>query len=176
MRNSILSTFLIVGLLLVSNSCNTKSAGMENKKSFKTAKEMVSEAKSRITEISPEEFHELLNAADYSLIDVRTQSEFNAGHIPGSISIPRGVLEFRIDNEDIWANEGMYVPEKEGLIIIYCKKGSRAALSADVLQKMGYTNVKSITGGWLKWKYNYPKEKEVSENVASGGHEEEGGC
>jgi len=168
---------MVFSFILIVNSCNTKSSGMEPEQGFKTAKELVVEAKTRISEISATDFHELFNASDYFLIDVRTKAEFNNGHIPGSISIPRGVLEFRIDNEEIWANEEMYMPLKEELIILYCKKGSRAALAADALRKMGYTNVKSIAGGWLKWKYNYPKLKEVSNSGNTGGHvEEEGGC
>lgn len=144
----------------------------------KTADDFVNEAKSKITEISIDTFYRIYTSEMFYLVDVRTQSEHNSGFIPGSISIPRGVVEFRIDNEAIWEAEELYMPLKEELIIVYCKKGSRAAMVVDVLHQMGYTNVKSILGGWNAWKEQYPDQVEVKHVAGSeAAHaEESGGC
>lgn len=142
----------------------------------KTKEDLVQEARAQVNEIGLDEFKELYDGADYYLIDVRTQSEHNSGYIPGSISIPRGVLEFRVENEAVWDAEFMYVPNKEDLVIIYCKSGSRSVLCAVQLKKMGYSNVKSISGGWVAWKDKFPGIYEVSAAGAGGHVEEAGGC
>lgn len=143
---------------------------------FQGVDEMVSLAKDLIDEISVGEFHQMFNSEEYFLIDLRTQSEHDKGLIPGSIHIPRGLLEFQIAKEKVWTKAGMYMPGKDDLIIVYCKSGKRAALAAETLEQMGYTQVKSIEGGWLKWKNTYPELFE--ENIPVGGAhvEEEGGC
>jgi len=69
------------------------------------------------------------------LIDVREPNEFNAGYIPGSVNIPRGVLEFNIDNEAFWDAAFLYLPEKEEEIIVYCKKGKRGMLAGENFKK-----------------------------------------
>ena len=83
-------------------------------------------------------------------LDVREPKEFKAGHIPGAINIPRGLAEFKIEKQ---------IPDKNTKIIIYCKTGGRACLSAANLKKMGYKNITNITGGWEAWnKAGYPVE------------------
>lgn len=102
---------------------------------------LAAEARSRITEISP------LEAADASrrgaiLIDVREKSEFHRGCIPGALNLPRGLIELEIENR---------VPDVLTDLIVYCGGGNRSALVADNLQRMGYTNAKSISGGFENW-------------------------
>lgn len=156
--------------------CSNMSDG-ELAPKAKLASDFVEESKAKITEIDAEAFFELYNGGQFYLIDVRTQSEHNSGFIPGSISIPRGVIEFRIDNEAVWESEELYMPLPDELIIVYCKKGSRAALVVDVLQQMGYTNVQSIKGGWNAWHEKYPNQIEIKHSVGGGeSHAEEGGC
>lgn len=107
-----------------------------------TPHDLVVEAKSQIKEISTIEAQQQLGKR--VVIDVREYDEYAAGHLPGAINIPRGVLEFKI---------GM-VPEcarKEGAFMIYCRTSGRAALSAVQLQKIGYTNVISMLGGYEAW-------------------------
>ncbi len=107
-----------------------------------TPHDLVVEAKSQIKEISTTEAQQQLGKR--VVIDVREYDEYAAGHLPGAINIPRGVLEFKI---------GM-VPEcarKEGAFMIYCRTSGRAALSAVQLQKIGYTNVISMLGGYEVW-------------------------
>ena len=76
------------------------------------------------------------------LIDVREESEFAAGHIPGAIHVSKGVIERDIET---------VVPDLNTEILLYCGGGFRSALSADNLQRMGYQNVVSVDGGWRGW-------------------------
>lgn len=113
---------------------------------------LVKEAKSRIQEITLEQFTALKAADDkFTLIDVREDSEWQAGRVPGAIHISRGVLEFQID---------AMVPQKDSKIVLYCRSGSRSALAADTLQKLGYTKVYSLAGGFSGYqKAGQPTEK-----------------
>src|SRR6266700_365999 len=77
------------------------------------------------------------------LIDVREQDEWTEGFIPGARWIPRGFLEMRIEEQ---------VPEHSSDIILYCAGGNRSALAARSLAELGYTNVKSMAGGFSAWK------------------------
>ena len=77
-----------------------------------------------------------------TLVDVREESEFAQGHIPGSIHLGKGVIERDIEGK---------IPDTGTELILYCGGGYRSALAADNLQKMGYTNVISMDGGWRGW-------------------------
>jgi rhodanese-related sulfurtransferase len=103
--------------------------------------EIVNDAKSRVREISVDETLERIKV-NAVLIDVREDNEFAAGHAKGSIHLGRGIIE-----RDIVEN----FPDKNTELILYCGGGFRSALSADMLQKMGYKNVWSMTGGWKAW-------------------------
>ena len=78
----------------------------------------------------------------FILFDVREESEFGAGHLPGAKSLGKGIIE-----RDIEA----LVPDPDTELVLYCGGGFRSALAADNLQKMGYTNVISMDGGWREW-------------------------
>lgn len=144
-----------------------------------TVDQMVALAKANISEIKTKDFMALMEEGEpYTLIDVRTKAEHDAGYIPGAVNVPRGVLEFRIGSQAVWDGLGMYMPEKNEAIVIYCKKGSRGALATETLQKMGYTNVKNMSGGWLEWLSNFPDWTDKNETTgaalpAAGGG---GGC
>ena len=107
-----------------------------------TPHELVIEAKSQIKEVSTTEAQALLGKR--IVIDVREYDEYAAGHLPGSINIPRGVLEFKIGMVPECAN-------KDGSFLLYCRTSGRAALSAVQLQKIGYANVVSMAGGFEFW-------------------------
>ena len=79
----------------------------------------------------------------FLLLDVREESEFAAGHLPGAKSLGKGIIE-----RDIEA----LVPDPDTELVLYCGGGFRSALAADNLQKMGYTNVISMDGGFRGWK------------------------
>jgi len=75
----------------------------------------------------------------------------------------------KIDNKEFWDAEQSTPPTKEELIIVYCKKGHRGILAAQALQQMGFTNVKTIEGGFLKWKEAFPEDVEVGVVAPTGG-------
>lgn len=102
---------------------------------------LVQDARSRIREISVEEARErILNGA--RLIDVREDNEYLTSHASGARHMGRGIIERDIETT---------VPDKDAELILYCGGGYRSALAADNLQKMGYTNVFSMWGGWRAW-------------------------
>ena len=105
--------------------------------------------KSEIQEITPQQVKELLDRPDGTrIIDIREENEYVQGSIPGASWIPRGFLESRIEDA---------VPRRDAPIVLYCAGGNRSALSARALHELGYTNVKSMSGGWGVWKRNgYP--------------------
>ena len=131
---------------------------------FNDKTELVDHAKSSTTSISFEDFKALLDKNDNTLvIDIRTGDETDQGYIPGSILIPRGVLEFRIAKEEVWEYEELAVPAKDAAIVLYCRSGNRGALAAESLQSMGYTNIKYLESGWTQWHETYPNETEILE-------------
>ena len=103
--------------------------------------ELVNEAMLRVTEVSVAEAIER-QAGGATLIDVREDKEWEAGHARGAIHLGRGVIERDIVHQ---------IPAKDAELILYCGGGYRSALAADTLQKMGYTNVLSVAGGWAAW-------------------------
>jgi rhodanese-related sulfurtransferase len=103
---------------------------------------IVDDAKSRVREVNVEETRKRLETGKARLIDVREESEWEAGHALGAQHIGKGVIERDIEQK---------VPDKNSELILYCGGGFRSALSADNLQKMGYTNVLSMSGGWRAW-------------------------
>ena len=102
---------------------------------------IANDAKGRVREVSVADAQERMKDGA-TLIDVREDNEFEAGHAAGARHMGRGIIE-----RDIVAT----VPEKDTELILYCGGGYRSALSADMLQKMGYTNVWSMAGGWHAW-------------------------
>ena len=104
---------------------------------------IVADAKSRVTECTVEDVVARQTAGDaFTLIDVREESEYAAGHAAGAVHVGKGVIE-----RDIEAK----VPDPNTPLVLYCGGGFRSALAADALQKMGYTNVVSMDGGWRAW-------------------------
>lgn len=109
-----------------------------------THKELVQAAREQITEVSPEQARQRLEAGAVAL-DVREAEELAEGHVPEAVHIPRGFLEFKADDHEA-------LPSKDTPICVYCMGGGRAALAAQTLKQLGYTNVVSIQGGFEGWK------------------------
>src|SRR5919202_2832436 len=86
---------------------------------------------------------EMQSAKPPVVVDVREREEWEQGYIPGSIFIPRGFLEMRIEDR---------VPDKDAPICVYCAGGVRSAFAAKAMEQLGYTNVRSVAGGFSKWK------------------------
>ena len=112
---------------------------MEHSKEFE---KLVNDIQPNVKEITVAETLERIETGAI-LIDVREDNEWNAAHADGAKHIGRGVIERDI----VWQ-----FPDKETELILYCGGGYRSALAADNLQKMGYTNVFSMIGGWTAWK------------------------
>ena len=83
----------------------------------------------------------------YIIIDAREQHEYDEGHIPGAILIPYGEIADRAEKE---------LPDKDQLILVYCRSGRRSKIAAEELVKLGYTNVKEF-GGIIDWEYETVK-------------------
>jgi rhodanese-related sulfurtransferase len=104
---------------------------------------LVNDAKQRIKqETFRETKRRLDNGEKLILVDTREDAEWARGHIPGAVHLGRGIIERDIEKT---------VPDKSTPIVLYCGGGFRSALAADNLQKMGYTNVISMDGGWRGW-------------------------
>jgi rhodanese-related sulfurtransferase len=112
---------------------------------------IVSDTKTRIRECNVQDLKSRMDQGQkLTLIDVREESEFAAGHIPGALHLSKGVIERDIES---------VVPDLSTEILLYCGGGFRSALSADNLQRMGYQNVISVDGGWRSWTdASYPVE------------------
>ena len=104
---------------------------------------LVAEAKKQITEVSPGDAQKQTELGDAVLIDVREDDDWREDHAKGAKHLSRGVIELEIEEQ---------VPDLKTPMICYCGGGSRSALAAESLQKMGYENVRSLAGGLRAWK------------------------
>ncbi len=103
----------------------------------------VEDAKSRVREITIAEYKALSESGTaHVLVDVREDNEFAAGHGAGAVHVGKGIIERDIETR---------IPDKAAKLVLYCGGGFRSALAADSIQKMGYTNVLSLAGGWRDW-------------------------
>src|SRR6201988_1682091 len=114
---------------------------------------IVNDAKTRVKQWSFSEVKQRLDAGEkFTLVDVREDNDWARGHLPGAIHLGKGIIERAIEQR---------VPETGAKLVLYCGGGFRSALTADNLQKMGYTNVESMDGGWRGWlEAGYPTGKE----------------
>jgi rhodanese-related sulfurtransferase len=104
---------------------------------------LVNEAKTRVSQTNIADVKRRMDAGEKMLlIDVREDNEWVQGHLPGAVHMGRGVIERDIETR---------VPQTGAKLVLYCGGGFRSALVADNLQKMGYTNVESMDGGWKGW-------------------------
>jgi len=104
---------------------------------------LVRDAKKRIKEENVQATKKKLDAGEEMiLVDVREESEWARGHIPNAVHLGKGIIERDIEKA---------IPEKSATVVLYCGGGFRSALAADNLQKMGYSNVISMDGGWREW-------------------------
>jgi len=104
---------------------------------------LVDDAKSRVREVSVADTQQRMRENNEAkLIDVREDKEWDAAHAAGAIHLGKGIIERDIETT---------VPDKNTELILYCGGGYRSALAGDALQRMGYTNVFSMAGGWKAW-------------------------
>lgn len=109
-----------------------------------SVQDLVASAKQQITEVDVNNAKKLIGEGSVALVDVREESEYAAGHVDNAISLPRGVLEFKISGNPALA-------DKNKPILLYCRTGGRASLAALSLKTLGYKTVLSIAGGYEAW-------------------------
>ncbi|WP_207670447.1 rhodanese-like domain-containing protein [Clostridium sartagoforme] len=136
MRKNIIALFLILSTLVISG-CTTLNKEISTK-----GQEVVT-----VSRITSEEAKEEMNNNDVIILDVRTEEEYNSGHIENSVLIPIDDLEYKA--EEVLTN-------KEQKILVYCRSGNRSKKAADLLVEMGYTNVYNF-GGIKDWPYEIVK-------------------
>lgn len=136
MRKNIIALFLILSTLVISG-CTTLNKEISTK-----GQEAVT-----VSRITSEEAKEEMNNNDVIILDVRTEEEYNSGHIENSVLIPIDDLEYK--EEEVLTN-------KEQKILVYCRSGNRSKKAADLLVEMGYTNVYNF-GGIKDWPYEIVK-------------------
>ena len=114
---------------------------------------LVNDAKKHVKETNVADVKRRMDAGEkFLLVDVREDTEWAQGHLPGAVHMGRGVIERDIEKS---------VPDTSAKLVLYCGGGFRSALSADSLQKMGYTNVESMDGGWKGWlEAKFPTQKD----------------
>src|SRR5919204_7036762 len=123
---------------------------------MRSGRDLIKEIRAKVKEVDPAEVRELQtrNGEDTNLVvvDVREQGEWDQGHIPGAIHVPRSYLESRFEN---------FVPQRDKKIVLYCATGQRSALAANTLEEeMGYEDVASMNGGFVLWKdRGYPFDR-----------------
>ena len=112
--------------------------------------ELVGRVKATIRECSVSEARDCANT-ETLIIDIREPAEFQRGHIPGAVHLPRGLLEFEIHGLVQRLQSPQVTAPEEQPIVLYCGTGGRSALAADTMQAMGYRNVRSMSGGIVAW-------------------------
>lgn len=108
---------------------------------MKSGTDLVTEARTRIREVSPAEALALHAKGGTTFLDVRDLQEVNLGRIPGAVHVSRGQLESKVEG----------VLSRDTPLVVYCGGGSRSALATDTLRQMGYENVSSLAGGFRGW-------------------------
>ena len=142
-KNLIFVLAIVIGAAFAFNAPRALAEDM-------TADDFKKEALKHITTITLSEAKALLDKGGFTFLDVRTETEFKKGHIPGAMNLPRGKLEFKIDKK---------IADKNAQVVLYCKTGGRSALATYTLVQMGYKNLKNMDGGWQDWtKAGYPVE------------------
>jgi sulfur-carrier protein adenylyltransferase/sulfurtransferase len=113
-------------------------------------RELLQQVKSEVEEVDAPRARDLIDSGEPLVLDVREQDEWDEGHVPGAIHIPRGNLESRIERAE---------PDRSRPIVVYCAAGNRSAFAAKTLEELGYEDVVSLAGGYTDWKRNgFPVE------------------
>ena len=128
--------------------------------------ELVAETAERVKELFPWDLDETMREREVMLLDVREPAEYEAMHIPGSINVPRGVLETACEY-DYEETLPELVEARDKEIIVICRSGNRSVFVCDVMQMMGYNNVSSLKTGLRGWAdYEQPMVNAEGEPVS----------
>src|SRR6476659_6798064 len=116
-------------------------------------RELLQQVRSEISEIDATHARERIESGEPVVVDVREQDEWDEGHIPGAVHVPRGHLESRIER---------LAPDTSRPVVVYCSAGNRSAFAAKTLTDLGYEDVVSLAGGFTDWKRNgFPVQLQV---------------
>ena len=116
-------------------------------------RELLQQVRSEISEIDSTHARERIESGEPVVVDVREQDEWDEGHIPGAVHIPRGHLESRIER---------LAPDAARPVVVYCSQGNRSVFAAKTLEELGYEDVVSLAGGFTDWKRNgFPVQLQV---------------
>ena len=110
-----------------------------------TYRELLQQTRSEISEIDASHARHRIESGEPVVVDVREQDEWDEGHIPGAVHVPRGHLESRIER---------LAPDTSRPVVVYCSAGNRSAFAAKTLAELGYEDVVSLAGGFTDWKRN----------------------
>jgi molybdopterin/thiamine biosynthesis adenylyltransferase/rhodanese-related sulfurtransferase len=110
-----------------------------------TYRELLQQVKGEIDEVDSTRARELIGEGSPAIVDVREREEWDEGHLPGAVHVPRGHLESRIESA---------APDKSRPVLVYCAGGNRSAFAAKTLEELGYEHVVSLAGGFTDWKRN----------------------
>ena len=113
-------------------------------------RDLLAQTKAQISEVDASGARALDGAV---WVDVREADEWQEGHLPGAVHVPRGFLESRIEN---------VAPDKSQPIVLYCASAARSAFAAKSLGDLGYTDVHSLAGGFTDWKRNGPRDRHAA--------------
>lgn len=124
----------------------------------KTYKELMDEAREAVPEVTVDDVKARLeNGQRPVLLDVREREEYREGHLEGALALPRGFMEMRVEEA---------VPDKSAPVVAYCAGGVRSLIAARTLKEMGYTDVRSMAGGYTAWKnagYDWVADRQFSQ-------------
>ena len=116
-------------------------------------RELLQQTRSEISEIDATHARERIESGEPVVLDVREQDEWDEGHIPGAVHVPRGHLESRIER---------LAPDAARPVVVYCSQGNRSVFAAKTLEELGYEDVVSLAGGFTDWKRNgFPVQLQV---------------
>lgn len=154
-------TFWIAAALFALTSCN----GI-----YEDGHEMADQLETAVDQIDVEDMKSKVDSGgNFVLIDVRQPAEHFTNSIEGSVLIPRGDLEFAIQDSSFWMQEYMMPPADTSEIIIYCKSGKRGILAAARLQELGYENVVNLKGGYDAFNPNQNPDAKAKQPAGCGG-------
>ena len=143
-----MSCILLISAAFCLAACDTKDADSKYPPINENGNKTEEETKLKYEQISQKRAKELMDTEkNYVIIDARTQSEYDEGHIDGAILIPEYEIAERAEEE---------LPDKDQLILVYCRSGRRSKIAAAALVELGYTNVKEF-GGIIDWQYGIVK-------------------
>ena len=140
----VLKILAVLMFAVILTACGTETAE-DNSISVSESAETTEDAVLTYEQISAEDAKKLMDTeSDYIIVDARTTEEFAEGHIPDAVLIPEYEIADRAPSE---------LPDKERLILVYCRSGRRSKIASQALADLGYTNVKEF-GGILDWPYD----------------------